>query len=173
MELAILAVVSSGSLMYNYFNFIFCFTGCRMFNATFNYISAISWWSILLVEDIGVTGENCRPTASHRQTISHNVVSITPFSVLFLNCIHNIMHELYFPTRIMHWEDLGLLVSMFSKTSKFESFDHKRIWCGLLWKRVMCNTLYLYVFISVLHWLKFVWINFVEKRVMSFYKLCM
>jgi hypothetical protein len=32
-----------------------------MFNATFNNISAISWRSVLLVEDIGVTGENPRP----------------------------------------------------------------------------------------------------------------
>jgi hypothetical protein len=24
-----------------------------VFNATFNYISAISWWSVLLVEEIG------------------------------------------------------------------------------------------------------------------------
>ena len=29
-----------------------------MFNATFNNISAISWWSVLLVEETGVPGEN-------------------------------------------------------------------------------------------------------------------
>jgi hypothetical protein len=29
-----------------------------VFNATFNNISAISWWSILLVEEIGVPVEN-------------------------------------------------------------------------------------------------------------------
>jgi hypothetical protein len=46
-----------------------------MFNATFNNISAISWWSVLLVEE---TGENNRPVASHSQTLSHNVVSSTP-----------------------------------------------------------------------------------------------
>ena len=46
-----------------------------MFNATFNNISAISWWSVLLVEE---TGENNRPIASHSQTLSHNVVSSTP-----------------------------------------------------------------------------------------------
>ena len=43
-----------------------------VFNATFNNISAISWWSILLMERTGVPGEN------HRQTVSHNVVSSTP-----------------------------------------------------------------------------------------------
>ena len=49
-----------------------------VFNATFNNISAISWQSVLLVEDTGVPGENHRPTASHWQTLSHNVVSSTP-----------------------------------------------------------------------------------------------
>ena len=43
-----------------------------VFNATFNNIS------VLLVEETGVPGENHRPVASHRQTLSHNVVSSTP-----------------------------------------------------------------------------------------------
>jgi hypothetical protein len=38
-------------------------------NATVNNISVISWWSLLLVE---------KTTISHRQTLSHNVVSIMP-----------------------------------------------------------------------------------------------
>jgi len=49
-----------------------------VFNATFNNISAISWRSVLLVEEAGVPGENHRPVASHWQTLSHNVVSSTP-----------------------------------------------------------------------------------------------
>jgi hypothetical protein len=36
-----------------------------VFNATFNNISVISWWSVLLVEVTGVSGENQRPAASH------------------------------------------------------------------------------------------------------------
>jgi hypothetical protein len=32
-------------------------------------------WSVLLVEETGVPGENHRPVASHWQTLSHNVVS--------------------------------------------------------------------------------------------------
>ena len=36
-----------------------------VFSATFNNISAISWWSILLVEEIGGPGENYRQVASH------------------------------------------------------------------------------------------------------------
>ena len=42
-----------------------------VFNATFNNISVISWRSVLLVEE---AVENHRPAASHRQTLSHNVV---------------------------------------------------------------------------------------------------
>ena len=37
-----------------------------VFNATFNNISAISWRSVLLVEETGVPGENHRPVASHK-----------------------------------------------------------------------------------------------------------
>jgi hypothetical protein len=44
-----------------------------VFNATFNTISAISWRSVLLVEE---TGENHRPVANHWQTLSHNVVHL-------------------------------------------------------------------------------------------------
>jgi hypothetical protein len=49
-----------------------------VFNATFNNISVIWWWSVLLVEETGVPGEIHRPVVSHRQTLSHNVVSSTP-----------------------------------------------------------------------------------------------
>jgi hypothetical protein len=46
-----------------------------VFNATFNNISVISWWSILFVEE---TGENHQPDASHWRTLSHNIVLSTP-----------------------------------------------------------------------------------------------
>jgi hypothetical protein len=36
-----------------------------VFNATFNNISVISWWSVLLVEETGIPGENHQPAASH------------------------------------------------------------------------------------------------------------
>ena len=48
-----------------------------VFNATFNKISIISWWSVLLVEETGVPGETNRPAASHWQSISLKVVSGT------------------------------------------------------------------------------------------------
>jgi hypothetical protein len=47
-----------------------------VFNATFNNISVISWRSVLLVEETEVPGENHQPAASHRQTLSHNVVHL-------------------------------------------------------------------------------------------------
>ena len=51
---------------------------CLMaFNVTFSNISAISWRSILLVEETRVLGENHRSAVSHWQTVSYNVVSST------------------------------------------------------------------------------------------------
>jgi hypothetical protein len=36
-----------------------------VFKATFNNISDISWWSVLLVEKTGIPGENHTPVSSH------------------------------------------------------------------------------------------------------------
>ena len=47
-----------------------------VFKVTFNNISDISWWSVLLVEETGGPGENHRPVASHLQTLSHNIVHL-------------------------------------------------------------------------------------------------
>jgi hypothetical protein len=52
------------------------------FNATFKNISVISWQSVLLVEE---TGENHQLVASHRQTLSYNVVLSTPRHKLVSN----------------------------------------------------------------------------------------
>ena len=49
-----------------------------VFNTTFNNISVISWRLAFLMEEIGVPGGNHRPVASHRQTLSHNIVLCTP-----------------------------------------------------------------------------------------------
>ena len=45
-------------------------------NATFNNISVILWRCVLLVEE---TAEIHRVAVSHLQTLSHNVVSSTPY----------------------------------------------------------------------------------------------
>ena len=47
-----------------------------VFNATSNNISVITWWSVLLVDDTVVPGENHQPVASHFITLSHNVVHL-------------------------------------------------------------------------------------------------
>jgi hypothetical protein len=49
-------------------------------NTAFNNISVISWRSVLLVEETGIPVENHRPVASHWQTLSHSVVSSTPWT---------------------------------------------------------------------------------------------
>ena len=56
------------------------FKGVRVmvFNATFNTISVILWRSTLLVEETRVPRENHWNIASHKQTLSHNVVLSTP-----------------------------------------------------------------------------------------------
>jgi hypothetical protein len=52
------------------------FACLMVFNATFNNISVISWWSVLLVEETGGPRENHRPVASHWQTLSYKVVHL-------------------------------------------------------------------------------------------------
>ena len=47
-----------------------------VFNTTLNNIPHISWWSVLLMEETGVAGENHCPAASHWQALSHNVVHL-------------------------------------------------------------------------------------------------
>jgi hypothetical protein len=47
-----------------------------MFNANFSNILVVSWQSVLLVEETGVSGKNYQPVASQSQTLSHNVVCL-------------------------------------------------------------------------------------------------
>jgi hypothetical protein len=49
-----------------------------VFNATFNNISAISWRSVLLVEEIRVPREKHRPVKVTEKLYHINVVSSTP-----------------------------------------------------------------------------------------------
>ena len=54
--------------------------------ATFNNISVISWRSVILVEETGVSGD----VACHLRTLSHNVVLSTPryeLTTLGTDCI--------------------------------------------------------------------------------------
>jgi hypothetical protein len=45
-----------------------------VFNTSFNNISAMSWRSVLMVDEIAVPGKNYRPAISHLQTLLHNAV---------------------------------------------------------------------------------------------------
>jgi hypothetical protein len=61
-NLALYHQVSYNVNMHYLFNiFMYIYSEWFMvFNATFNNISVISWWSVLLVEEIGVPRENHR-----------------------------------------------------------------------------------------------------------------
>jgi hypothetical protein len=59
-----------------------------VFNATLNNIS------VLLVEEIGVPGENHQPATSHGQTLSHNVVSNTT-DLLYNYARRKARHHIY------------------------------------------------------------------------------
>ena len=48
-----------------------------VFNNTFSNISVISWRSVLLMEETGVPGKKHQSALSHRQILSHKVVSST------------------------------------------------------------------------------------------------
>ena len=53
--------------------------GVMVFNASFYIISVISWRPVLFVEETGVPWENHKPAAICWQTLSHKVVSSTPY----------------------------------------------------------------------------------------------
>jgi hypothetical protein len=60
-----------------------------VFKATFNNISVIWWWSVLLVEETGGPGENHRSVTSDWQTLSHNVVHLALIEIRTHNISSN------------------------------------------------------------------------------------
>ena len=64
-----------------------------VFNATFNNVSVTSWWSVLLVEETGVPGENHRPVASHDKLLSPNVS--LKMSEIRIHNFNGCSHRLY------------------------------------------------------------------------------
>ena len=60
----------------------------KVYNAIFNNMSIISWLSVLLMEETGVPRKNHQPIESHWQTLSHNIVSSTLKTNIFL-FLHN------------------------------------------------------------------------------------
>ena len=63
---------------------LYCRVMHMVLNASFNNISVISWWSVLLVEEIWVPRGNHRLVTSHWQTWFRIVVLSTPVTVLYL-----------------------------------------------------------------------------------------
>jgi hypothetical protein len=75
------------------------------FNATFNNISVILWWSVLLVEETGEPGEYHRPVASnHSLSLSHFKLLFLLFYVVkfvgYLQQVGGILQVLRFPPPI-------------------------------------------------------------------------
>ena len=68
---AMMSLLNNVSVISNS-QFLCWYVWVMVFNATFNNISTISWWSDLSVEETGIPGEN------HWQTLSHNIGSSTP-----------------------------------------------------------------------------------------------
>jgi hypothetical protein len=53
------------------------FVCVMVFNVTFNNISVISWWSVLLVEETGGPGENHRPVFCYTGDTMNNISHIS------------------------------------------------------------------------------------------------
>ena len=80
-------------VIFTYTNDMGLGVGIRLYIATFNDISVISWWSVLLVEETEVPVRSHRPVASRWQTLSHNDVSSTP-SLSGIRT-HNVSYVIY------------------------------------------------------------------------------
>jgi hypothetical protein len=80
------------------------------FNATFNNISVISWRSVLLVEETGVS-EKTTDLSRHWQTLSHNVVSsyTSPWTGFRTHKFSWIQIQYYL--KLFMWENSGIFTS--------------------------------------------------------------
>ena len=66
--------------------------------------SFISWWSVLLVEETRVPGENHQPVVSHWQTLSHNVVHLA------MSGIRTFGRDRYFMTRPIQKQPVDVII---------------------------------------------------------------
>jgi hypothetical protein len=112
-----------------------------VFNTTFNNISAISWRSVLLVEEAGVPGENHRPAAkSHCQTLSHIVIHLAHNLFPFL-CLVQATYLVYFFMFCSSFHTLFTFYALFKFTYLvyFLCFVSVYIPCLLV---MFCSSLY-------------------------------
>ena len=73
------------------------------FNATFNNISVISWRSVLLVEETGVSVENHRPAEFHWQTLSHIIVSSYSADTIKTIWIQLMVQAISWEMKVISW----------------------------------------------------------------------
>ena len=75
-----------------------------IFNAIFNNISAISWQSVLLVEEIKVLGENNRFVTSHSQILSNmlylQILYEKQMNFLLMRPLVHVFYFFIFPTSL-------------------------------------------------------------------------
>jgi len=112
-----------------------------IFNATFSNISAMPWWSVLLVEETRVPGENHRPVASQWQSVSHNFVldtprlrfELTPLVVKIYS--QSVIHLYYLSTMSIGFlHDLFYFISLF-EVNYSDILNKELLW---LWTLISC-----------------------------------
>jgi len=95
-----------------------------VFKATFNNISVISWRSILLVEETGVTGENHRPVIDkHHHIMLYRLLNHVLHIGLFWM---NIQYDFNYVQKITWRCPSGL--SIFNYISNILAFENKSSW---------------------------------------------
>jgi hypothetical protein len=67
-----------------------------VFNATFNNISAISWRSVLLLEETGVPGENNRPVGKFFFSSKISKISCCKVQDQIINFLHLFGQDMFF-----------------------------------------------------------------------------
>ena len=88
-----------------------------VFNTTFNNVSVILWWSVLLVED---PGENHRPVANHWQTLSQNVVHLALIEIYYVGLFYamSCLAAAKYSKKVFHifWLKIIYIFCLFSKS---------------------------------------------------------
>jgi hypothetical protein len=130
-----------------------------VFNATFNNISIISWQSVLLVEEIGVTGEK---PPSRMLILYHSWKKICQFS----------LNILYLPNiEKMDYIQVNLTYEVFS----IESFTHNNLdryvlYAILIPRYTLSDSwitynIYVYIFVTWMHFFPLIFLWFAYQHV--------
>ena len=137
-----------------------------MFNATFNNISVISWWSVLLVEETGVPRANLQPAARHWHTLSHKVVSSTPHTTRYSNSQIQALTGQVVLSPITRWSLVVLFFSLIIVLSVLLHFTASDCHPGIL--KFSCLHWWIVRFLIVEFIPRGVWLQFVIYKHMIF-----